>query len=430
MALTNKGVERLLRSFFRSEGNPNFLYLALVQPATPPTEDTQVFSELTEVVSNNNGYVSGGMQLEALPSFFDTVMVDDINDQTTVTLRETRFVAEPNALENIGYVVLLGDGAVANRDVLAFWPLSQPITVPAGQTLSLTGFSILGGIVPFISTNGSGNPPSSGLLYHEKWSGGLALTYTDTELSYSVSWSRQLSIDGDGSSRVEAGAPLRSNEVVNNAYVGAEVIDFNDRKVLDMYVKGDGTQRDLAVVVPLIGTDNWQYDVFAQYPRQRLYVRYFTYIPSLANVDMALGSSLTIGEQVLTTEPFGSPGYLQRVVDTGSGLAYFHLHQDPTSGANTLIKQTTTEPTVLVKVGSWQQHDLEILMDYRSNVGYVKKWVDNVLVFESLGIMGDDPSSFTPDVANFALVLRGDVFEAGEQHLYIGDVIIALESIR
>ncbi|MDQ3008700.1 MAG: hypothetical protein M3Q81_03815 [bacterium] len=248
----------------------------------------------------------------------------------------------------------------------------------------------------------------------------LPLTYRD-DTQVPKSWSRAMAIDNDGESRAEVNAPLRTNEVVTGGYVGAEIIDFNGRKVLDLWCKGV-SGRSMGAKVPLV-EENFRYQAFAPYADDLCYIRYYTYVPQI-NLQHTGGSWLTLGTQIKTTELYQSAGYQQNVerdFDNG-GWRFWHKHLNPTGGVNTTIKSTTTEPKPALQEAVWQRHDLEIYM--HATTGSIKQWIDGVLVFESTGIMGDDAGA-SLNAANFYVLLYGDYWMNVEQHLYIGDVIIS-----
>lgn len=272
---------------------------------------------------------------------------------------------------------------------------------------------------PEVARVGSGGV---GTDINENWDNGLPLTYSTTSPVAPLSWSRALAIDNDGNSRVNLGEPLPSGEEVTGAYAGAEIIDFNGRKVLDLWCKGTAG-RSVGAKVPLV-VDNWKYQAFASYADSVCYIRYYTYVPEI-HLEHTGGSWMTLGTQIKTTELYQSAGYQQNVErdwDNG-GWRFWHKHVNPTGGANTLIKQSTTEPKPALLEAEWQQHDLEIHM--HATNGYIKQWIDGQLVFESTGIMGDDAGA-SLNAANFYVLLYGDYWDGtNEQHLYIGDVIIS-----
>lgn len=427
--LTNKGIERMMRAFLRGEGSPTHFYVALVTNDIPITEDVETLGDLVEV-ADGNGYTEGGQEIAASSVGFDLVSVDTDDDETLVQLADLTWTASGGDIQGISYVVLLDDNPTpSSRNVIAWWQLSETITIPDGSTATFSGFGLTGKVGLAVTSGGSSATPA-GAIFHEKWDGsGYPLTYRDTTPSYEKSWSRELSIDQNGDSRQEPGAPLRSDEVVDGVYVGAEIIDFDGRKVLDLYCAGNGEARELGAKVPLVGTNNWQYDAWANYAGDVIYLRYFTYVPEF-HMDMDIGSWCILGTQIKTTELWSSAGYQQHIEPDGEGgFRWWHMHIDPTDGMNVLLKQTTSEPRPKVKLGQWQKHDIELRMSYGS--GYIKHWIDDVLVFENSGIMGDDPGASIPDVANFYVLLHGNIFaDTGVQHLYIGDIIASTTSIR
>lgn len=141
MAITNRGKLRILDTYFRGATAPTTFYLALVTSATAPTVDTNTFSELTEI-ANGNGYTTGGTAVARNATDFDSLVENDTDDRAELQIVDKLWTASGGPLPASGngarYAVLLDANAtVANREVIAFWDLSEDRSVSDGQPLTL-----------------------------------------------------------------------------------------------------------------------------------------------------------------------------------------------------------------------------------------------------------------------------------------------------
>ena len=146
MGMTNKGKYRLLGWAFRGDTIPTNFYVALVTSAVAPTEDTNTFTELTEI-ADTQGYTTGGYQLTPGSTDFDVHTEDDSGDRGLVQIKDIVWTASGGSIPASGdgarYAVLLDDNAtVANREVLAYWDLTSDRSVSDGQTLTLQNCEI------------------------------------------------------------------------------------------------------------------------------------------------------------------------------------------------------------------------------------------------------------------------------------------------
>jgi len=132
MLWTNRGKFLMLGWMFRAEPLPTNFYIALVTSDDIPTEDTNTFSELTEIV-DGNGYDEGGYELTPGSPDFDTLTEDDFFDRAVVQIKDITWAAEGGAIPPSGngarYVVLLegtgGSGEViGDRQVIAVWDMT------------------------------------------------------------------------------------------------------------------------------------------------------------------------------------------------------------------------------------------------------------------------------------------------------------------
>lgn len=146
MALTNKGVFRILNGYFRAQSVPTNFYVALVTSATAPIVDTNTLSQLTEVAAGN-GYTAGGISLSRNTTDFDLLVEDDTDDQAELQIKDVIWTASGGNLPASGggarYVVLTDDNAtVGSREVLAWWDLTSDRTISDTQTLTLQNLEL------------------------------------------------------------------------------------------------------------------------------------------------------------------------------------------------------------------------------------------------------------------------------------------------
>src|SRR5690606_4192310 len=151
-------------------------------------------------------------------------------------------------------------------------------------------------------------------------------------------FSRAMSIDGNGDSRVEGpDKPLRSYEPVwgtahgvsSHAYAAMERFAFQGRHVLRYTAKGTGG-RSVGTRGPLV-IDNWKYNAFLPYANQVQYFRFYTYVPEW-NLQPNIGSWITLGAQIKTTELYWSAGVQQNLEWDGSNWRWWFTHIDPSGG--------------------------------------------------------------------------------------------------
>jgi len=136
---TNKGKMSILEEYFRNAGVPTNFYVALCTSATTPTEDINMFSELTEITAGQ-GYTTGGFQLARNDTDFDVLTEDDDNDRGLIQIKDIVWTASGGTIPLSGdgarWAVLLDDNAtIASREVYAYWDLSSDRQVSDGQTL-------------------------------------------------------------------------------------------------------------------------------------------------------------------------------------------------------------------------------------------------------------------------------------------------------
>ena len=148
MIWTNRGKYLLLKWAFCGETMPDTFYVALITNAVVPTEDTNTFSELTEI-ADGNGYEEGGYELyvDSSTPDFDVLTEDDTNDRAIIQIKDIIWYASSGAAipasgDGARYAVLTdGTGEsgeiIGDRQVLAVWDLLYSRTVPAGERLTL-----------------------------------------------------------------------------------------------------------------------------------------------------------------------------------------------------------------------------------------------------------------------------------------------------
>lgn len=145
MAWTNKGKAFLL-GLMRGEVLPTNFYIALATDAVPPTADTNVLADVTEI-SDTNGYVEGGFELDPNSTDFDTLTEDDANDRGAILIKDVSWTAAGGPIPSAGagarYAVLTDDNAViADREVYFYWDLLADRSVSDTQSITLQNLEI------------------------------------------------------------------------------------------------------------------------------------------------------------------------------------------------------------------------------------------------------------------------------------------------
>jgi len=147
MLVTNRGKFLLFDWVFRGATLPTNFYVALVTNAQTPTVDTNTLSQLTEIPAGN-GYTAGGFQLSRNATDFDSLVENDTDDRAELQIKDVTWTASGGPLPSTGgayYAVLTTDEAtVGNRQVIAAWDLSGPVSVSDGQPLTLVDLEIRG----------------------------------------------------------------------------------------------------------------------------------------------------------------------------------------------------------------------------------------------------------------------------------------------
>jgi hypothetical protein len=135
---TNKGKWLMCEWVFRGVALPSNFYVALVQ--SPPDQDTNLLSDLTEV-PDLNGYTEGGVVLNPDGTDFDQNDENDTDDRNELQIKDVTWTATgdlPSSGGGATHAVLLDDNATpADRFVLAYWDLGGARSVTSGQQLTL-----------------------------------------------------------------------------------------------------------------------------------------------------------------------------------------------------------------------------------------------------------------------------------------------------
>jgi len=139
---TNRGKCNALAERFRGVAPPANFFLALVTAVNPPTADTNLLSDCTEIAIGNGYAAAGGVSVARNSTDFDVITEDDLNDRALVQLKDIIFTASsgnlPASGDGASYAVLLGPNATpANREVEAYWDLGGARVVSDTQTLTL-----------------------------------------------------------------------------------------------------------------------------------------------------------------------------------------------------------------------------------------------------------------------------------------------------
>jgi hypothetical protein len=144
--VTNRGAYLLLGFAFRGTALPTNYYVALATNGTPPTVDSNLISDCTQIATGN-GYSAGGVSLTPGATDFDTYTEDDANDRALVRIKDITFTASGGNLPASGsgarWTLLTDDNATVNsRQVLAAHDLSSDRTVSDGQDLTIQDIEI------------------------------------------------------------------------------------------------------------------------------------------------------------------------------------------------------------------------------------------------------------------------------------------------
>jgi hypothetical protein len=135
---TNRLRVNLLDVYFRGATQPSGFFLALCTSGSPPTDDTNVFSDLVEIATGNGYDTVGGYALTPGATDFDVLVEDDGSDQSYVQIKDVEWLASggpiPASGDPVRYVVLLGPNATpADREVLDWWDFGGDIVAPDGS---------------------------------------------------------------------------------------------------------------------------------------------------------------------------------------------------------------------------------------------------------------------------------------------------------
>ncbi|HUV81588.1 MAG TPA: hypothetical protein VMW53_00720 [archaeon] len=150
MLWTNRGKFLLLAWVFRGEPLPDNFYVMLATVDNVPTEDTNIFDELTEI-ADGKGYTEGGYELTPGTTDFDVVTEDDTRDRALVQIKDLTWTADegtiPDSGNGIRYAVLTDDSessalATGERQVIAVWDMETDRVVTNGNVLSLTDLEL------------------------------------------------------------------------------------------------------------------------------------------------------------------------------------------------------------------------------------------------------------------------------------------------
>ena len=144
--ITNRGAYLLLGFAFRGTTLPTNYYLALATNDTPPTVDSNLISDCSQIATGN-GYSAGGVSLTPGATDFDVYTEDDANDRALIQVKDITFTASGGNLPGSGngarWTLLTDDNATVNsRQVLAAHDLTSDRTVSDGQDLTIQDIEI------------------------------------------------------------------------------------------------------------------------------------------------------------------------------------------------------------------------------------------------------------------------------------------------
>lgn len=143
---TNKGKAKALGVVYRNEAAPVNFYVALVTGAVAPGPDTNTLGQLTEIAAGN-GYTAGGEAAARGTGDFNPTTEDDAGDLGDVTLKNIVWTATGGPLPASGdgarWAVLTDDQAtVGDREVWAYWDLTNDRVISVDQTLTLQALKL------------------------------------------------------------------------------------------------------------------------------------------------------------------------------------------------------------------------------------------------------------------------------------------------
>lgn len=138
---TNRGKFTMLDIFYRNATEMTNFFMALFDATTPPTVDTNVKSELTEVPAGN-GYVVGGISLNRNSTDFDVLTEDDVNDRALIQIKDLVWTAAGGNLPITGlgarWACLTDDNATqGSRLIIDFFDLVSNRVVSDTQPFTL-----------------------------------------------------------------------------------------------------------------------------------------------------------------------------------------------------------------------------------------------------------------------------------------------------
>jgi hypothetical protein len=139
--MTNKGAAHVLGITFRAVTPPTNYYVALCTSAATPDEDTNTFSEMTEIAAGN-GYTAGGYQLSRNATDWDSLTENDTDNRGEIQIKDLVWTASGGTIPASGngarWAVLTDDNATqGSREIYAWWDLTSDRSVSDTQTLTL-----------------------------------------------------------------------------------------------------------------------------------------------------------------------------------------------------------------------------------------------------------------------------------------------------
>lgn len=138
---TNRGKYKVAGWAFRSEAQPTNFYIALTTSTSPPTVNTNTFSQINEIAAGN-GYTAGGISINLNSADFDTWTQDQTNTLALVAIKDIVWTASGGTIPASGdgarWAIMTDDnGTLANREVYHFWDLTSNTSASNTQTLTL-----------------------------------------------------------------------------------------------------------------------------------------------------------------------------------------------------------------------------------------------------------------------------------------------------
>lgn len=139
---TNKGKYRALAVWLQAEAIPGSAFaVALATNGTPPTADSNVLTDCTQIATGN-GYSDGGINVARDATDWDVLTEDDTNDRALAQIIDLTWTAAGGPIPSSGagarWALLTDQNATVNsREIIGYWDLASDRSLVSGQALTL-----------------------------------------------------------------------------------------------------------------------------------------------------------------------------------------------------------------------------------------------------------------------------------------------------